>query len=309
MSARKYTGEELIASVRQIGMIPDTGSTGTEDTDILNYINEAVSLLIMPPLLRTRENYFIQRERTALSTSTTRYVIPHRALYQKLRDIFYIDDNGDRYCLASIPPGHRNYWRDSEQPHPAGFFIEGNYIVLVPEDSTSYSGYLEFVYFSRPGEIVKTTSAGVISSVDTATKTITCTADVSSLFSSGDSLDVHSPHSGAELRQWDLTVTNVSTTDVTFSEEIDGSAFGTTALAAGDYVCIAEEAALPALPREFHPLVARATALYVAESIGDTNGIKAHGEMFQRQLMEAIGAVESRTEGRPIRLGGFGGFC
>jgi hypothetical protein len=307
MAARKYTGEELISAVRQIGMIPDTGSTGTEDADILKYINEAVSVYLVPRLLKTRENYFIQRERTTLGSST-RYVIPHRALYQKLRDVFYIDSSDNRYVLVSVPPGHRTYYSESGAVSPIGYFLEGNYVVLVPEDTTGLSGSLEFVYFSRPGEVVKTTSCGVISSVNTGTKVITCTADVSALFSAGDSLDVHSPNSGGELRQWDLTVSLVSTTDVTVAEEIDGSVFGTTALAAGDYVCLAEEAALPALPREFHPIIARAAAVSVSEAIGDVNGIKVHTQLFEQQLHHALGATESRVEGKPMRLGGFGGF-
>ena len=304
MAARKYTGNELITAVRDTGMIPDTGSTGSEDADLLKYINQAIATVLVPRLIATREDYFVQRARTAVVSGTNKYRIPHRAAYGKLRDVWFIDNDSDRIYLPRTPEEEMHRFSDltGSGDDPVAYFIEGEYVVLLPEVSPTYTGYLEFVYFTRPGEVVKTTSAGVVSSV--AGKVITCTADVSSVFSIGDTVDVHSPYSGAELKCWDLTVTNVSTTDVTVSQDIDGSTYGTMPVTAGDYLCIAEECVVPSLPRELHPLVARAAAVYIAESIGDTDMLQFHSQLLEKNLTDALKALETRIEGRPWKVTG-----
>lgn len=305
MAALKYTGEELITAVRDIGMIPDTGATGTEDADILKKINEAMRLVLVPKILKTREQYFIKKQRTPLLTTTTRYRIPHRAMYGKLRDVIYVDSSNDRFAMFPIEyEDIMSYQNFDSADNPSGYVIEENSVILVPDTSTSLSGYLEFVFFMRPGDIVKTTSAGVVSSFDSGAKTITCTADVSALFSIGDKIDVHSAHSGAELKEWDLTVTNVATSVLTVSEAIDASVYGRTPIEAGDYVCAAETAALPALPREVHPLVARAAALFVSESIGAVQEAQLHGSLLAQGVNDAVGTIESRVEGKPMKIGG-----
>ena len=72
---------------------------------------------------------------------------------------------------------------------------------------------------------------------------------------------IHSPNSGSEIKAFDITASAASGTDITFTAtDIDGSTFGSYAAAAGDYVCLAGECALPFLPYEMHPLVAIAAA-------------------------------------------------
>jgi hypothetical protein len=298
--AKKYTAAELLTVVRNSGMIPDTGSTGSTDTDLLQWINDGITLYLLPRLIKVREDYFVQRSREALGSANS-YRIPHRAAYNKLKNLWYTDSGGTREKLTFIPESFRAIYSGTRSGAPAGYFAEGDYVFLLPEGEGSFAGYLEYVFFMRPSQLVEVTSAGVVASV--LGKVITCTADVTSLFSTGDTIDVHSAYSGSELKEWDLTVTDVTTTNITVSESIDGSVFGRRGVAAGDYVCAAEECAIPTLPREFHPVVARAAAMAWAESIGDGDGVKLHGALLGEQLQEAIIVLENRVEQNPIRLG------
>lgn len=305
MSARLFTTDELITVLRDYGSIPPSGATGSEDSDLRVRLWDAMMEQIVPRLMASREGYFLQRDRTALTT-TCRYRIPHRAMYGRLENVWYLGSDDKRSTLAKVDPRLRSY-QQTATSIPTAFYIEGDWIVLMPEsDSPSFEGYLEMSYFMRPGELVLTSAAGVIDSVTTATKTITCTADVSGLFSEGDLIDVHSPHSGADLKEWDLTVSSVTTTDIVVSEEIDGTTFGRKAIAAGDYVCLAETAVLPALPRELHPLVARAAALEFAESIGDSAQVQLHGSLLEKQLSHILGVTADRVEAQPVVFGASG---
>jgi len=302
MSARLFTTDELITLLRDYGSIPDTGSTGSEDDDLRKKLWDAMIEQIVPRVMSSREGYFLQRERAALTT-TCRYRIPHRAMYGRLESLWYLRSDGKRQRIPKLD----SMYRGSQQTTtsiPAGFYLEGDWIVLLPEsESASFDGYLEVVYFMRPGELVLAAGAGVVKSVDTVAKEITCTADVSAIFTAGDLIDVHSPYSGAELKEWNLTVASVATTKVVVSEAIDGSTFGRKAIAAGDYVCMAETAVLPALPREFHPLVARAAALEFAESIGDSAQAQLHGALLEKQLVQILGVTSDRVESQPVVFG------
>jgi hypothetical protein len=103
-----------------------------------------------------------------------------------------------------------------------------------------------------------------------------------------------------------LAATGVAGTAITFPSPaaLDGSVFGTVAVAVGDYVCKANEAALIQVPEDLIPALAQAVALRIAISDGDTEMAKLHSSMLQDETMEARKVLENRVEGRPWRVSG-----
>jgi len=300
---RLYTSNELIASVRDRAGLPDNEVAGGDDATVLRHLNEEMLTRLIPGLIKVREEYFVVSQRTTLSSSVTRYRIPPRAIGQKLRHLMHVGTDGNRYACRRI---YREDLDGLNDPSPANgydFYIEGSWIVLVTD---SPEGYLEISYYMRPGQLVLVTDTRKITAIDTDTKTITIASTAAGLWTNGDLLDVHSPSSGADLKDWDLTAETVSGTSITFSEEIDGSVFGSTALAIGDYVCAAGEAALPALPRELHPILAQAAVVRVHESLGDMEGAQMSKQTLAELLSSAAYMVDPRVEGtpRPIKRRG-----
>ena len=307
MAARKFTAQELIKAVRDTGMVPNTGSTGTEDDDLLDYIDQAIATILLPRVLAIREEFCLKRVRIPLVSGTALYRVPHRAVYSKIRDVFYVDSDESREVLMKYAQEDVVHIRhDGALDNPEGFVMEGDYIHLLPDQNTSFSGYIEVIFYMRPSDMLKTTSAGVVSSV--VGKVITCTGDVSTLFSAGDKIDIHSPYSGADQKFWDLTVSTVNVADVTVLEDIDGTTYGTHAAAALDYVVPAEMCAIPPLPRDLHNMIARAAAVYIAESIGDAQAIQFHGALLNQNLNDCFKAMENRVESKPMRITGKNSF-
>lgn len=297
--ASVFTSDELLALARDIGKIPNTEAPGSTDSDLLGFMNLYLKDTMAPAILEVREGYFDRQVRTTLVASTSRYRVDPRAILGTLRDIRYVNSSGYRSPpLEQISPGEVDQTEDSTSASvPTGFYLEGDYIVLVPTLGSSVSGSLEQVVPLRPGELVLETNTRVVSAVNTSTKTITTSSAVPSGWSTDDTFDVHSKESGAELKCWDKVASTVSGTTITFTTDIAGTLTGEYAIAVGDYVCLAEEAAVPAVPKDMHEILALATAVEFTASVD-----LEHSQFLEKKLTQkmkiALEAMKPRIAGK-----------
>lgn len=300
VATRKFTGDELISLVREIAKVPNKETTGTQDADILNRLNEELLTTIVPVVRRVREEYFCITRRIPLVSGTTRYRIPNRAVGQQIRGIHYWDGS-NRKRMVLVSRDRLEEFNGSESSEASPFFIEGNHIVLA--EAFTGSGSLEVSYLIRPGQIQLLALTRVIQSVDTATKIITVTQTIpSSWQTTTQGFDVHSPHSGAELKQIDLTRVDATGVTIEVSEAIDGTVYGSYVPAAGDYVCLAGEAALPGLPIEWHIPLAQAAVGRICEALGDVELLQEHKKSLAEMITNARGITANRVESHPKKV-------
>jgi hypothetical protein len=304
---KAYTGEEILESLRNLAMAPSTGALASRDKDLLVHVDEATRGYLIPRLLNLREDYFVRRQRSSVAAGQVTVRLSPRALFQKLRDLWWVSD-GDRSKLDPIPEEEidEHSSTGTGAGAPSGYIIEGNDIRLFPDSAATFDGELEQVFFFRPGDLVLSTAARQVLSVDLVLKTATLASAPPAGWGASNTFDVHSKHSGAEPKVWDEAAA-IAGSVLTFTDPIDGTAFGTKAVEIGDWVCLAGEAALPGVPIEIHGLMARAGALQAAESIGDAQQVQVHGAILEKYLGEITKAMEVRVEGRPVRIGR-GGF-
>lgn len=293
---------DFINHVRNLAACGDTGSTGAEDTDLLAHADSALQNFLMPRLLNLREDYFVLRQRNPITAASTRYPLPARAAFNKLRDLWLISPTG-RVRLDLIYGENLNDYTITGNEQPGGYLLEGDYVVLVPEDA-EYSGSLEFAFFQRPGNLVLSTDYRQIAGI--AGNILTLSAAAPAAWTSSDLFDIHSNDSGAALKVWDQAAAGVSGLTLTLALPPDGSVYGTTPAEVGDYVVLAGKSALPCLPSELHGLLARATALQFAESSGDTARAQLHGSVLEKYFNETTKALEQRVESQPLVLGATG---
>lgn len=299
MSVLKYTSDELITSARSRAGIGNTEVLGADDATILRYLNEEMYGRLIPGLMKIKEEYFVTTTRTSLSAGTTAYRLPTRAMGQKLRRVQHVDSDGNRTTIHRLPPEDLPHFNTPTSGTPSHYYLEGNYIILV---CTSPEGYLEMSFYMRPGQLVLVADTRVISEVDTTLKQVTTTSNLPSTWVNGTLFDVHSPDSGAEVKQWNLTGEIAGMNQLQFSEAIDGTVTGTRTPAVGDYVTLAGEAAVPGVPRELHPVLAQAAALRIVESLGDAQGTALAKQTLSELLASGVYLVEDRVEGAPNRM-------
>lgn len=307
MAARLYTGEELIAIVRQRVPLNDANTEGTTSPDILNVLNEEALTSLYSVVMRAREEYFVASELITISSATSRYRINPRAMHQKIRDLIYRPDSTTRHRLHRIQRDFRaRYGVNENTSTPSGYDFEGNHILLFPDVGAQFSGQLEVSFFFRPGEIDLSTNCRIVQSVNPATGLITMTDDVPLTWTTALRYDFHSPYSGAEIKAWGLAASAVGGTGTedkaTFAiADVNGSTYGRYAVEAGDWCCVSEKAALPGLPREYHPALAQACVCRYKES-RDPEGYQVSIQELQATIQRLYDATVQRDEGENMSV-------
>jgi hypothetical protein len=305
-----YTTEELIEEVRNQYQVGDSGSLGTEDPDILRYLNKEMMLELIPQVAKLHEEYFIVTELIPLTVtntlSDTHVKIPDRAVGQSLRDVLLVKGSTSPVMRLSLP-------RIGREDLPAfeiargdgsdmrGFFLENVRIRVFPSVVTGDE--LEVSYMFRPSQLVKSDGYRTVTALDTVLNTVTLSGS-GSPFVVGDLVDIHGPNSGSEIKVWDNAITVVAGNVLTLTDPIDGtdSRDGRPPVDVGDFVVLRETSAIPMLPRELHTILAQAAVVRLAEAIDDESKYKMHLNHLNRELKLMQYYLEKRVTGRPRKI-------
>jgi hypothetical protein len=299
-TAKVFTSDELVNAVRDALTLPNTTATGTDTPRILTHLNIALETQLIPELLKTREEYYGRSTRQALVAGTNHYRIPHRAFMLKLRTLYWVDQSGKLKKLDPVALEELAGTSSSDSGDPAGYYVEGTDIILVPPPGT---GSIQIGFFFRPGNLVLTADARQVTAVNLLTRVVTVTGGAFPASWPNQVLDVHSRLSGAEIKVWDASVT-LAYPNVTFTQAIDGSVFGTRPIQVGDWVCLAGEAVVPGIPREMHGLLIDAAALRCVKGQGDQQNIQSQTTLLKSDIGGMVEQIESRNEGEPMRVKG-----
>lgn len=306
--ALSYTSDELIESVLNLYTLPGTNPEGGTDADILRHLSEAMKSRLIPDIIRLREDFLVVTTRHTLSSNKLR--IPKRAIGNRIRDIVYWDGSSVRKQLNFIDRSRLTDYTTGESAGvPDGVFLEGNFIRFVPD--TTYTCQVEVSFYFRPGDLVVESSAAQITSVNTSTKTITCSGGYPTTptnWTGTMTFDIHSKESGAEIKVWSESGT-ISSNDITFTNAIDGSTYGTELVEVGDWVCLENEAVIPAVPREVHPILVELAALQLAKSVEtDTEALAVRFAEAKNYRESLKNLLYDRVEPKPLYIRGQGGL-
>jgi hypothetical protein len=211
-----YTSEDLIESVQRRINIPLNQNTFTAD-DILNFADEELGLSIVPSILSLHENYLLYEEITPLVFNQNEYLIPYRAVGNKLYDLQFVDQNNNYLPMSQTT------W--SDQPNYNGayttnltyaYYVRNNRIGLLPtfEGLQTGTGSLRFMYYIRPSSLVASADVCVISNIDNVSGTISF-QNIPSTYSTSTKIDFYqfnSPHSILGIDVLPLSVSAASNT-------------------------------------------------------------------------------------------------
>lgn len=179
------TSTDLIAAVKRKIALPISQNTFTED-DILAFANEEMMISQVPSMLEYHEEYFVFLQNVPLQTNRLAYPIPTRAIGMRLRDVTYIDDQGNFFEMTRISPDDKAYFQNSVTPSSllSAYYLQGNDIILTPNNITNPTGSLQFSYFLRPNQLVHNDRAAIIQNFNR-----TVTVDITTLVA-GDTITI-----------------------------------------------------------------------------------------------------------------------
>jgi hypothetical protein len=165
------TTNELVDMIKRKIALPIYQTTFTQQ-DVIDFLNEEMMISQVPRILQYHEEYFVYRVDVQLQSNVNRYAIPDRAIGMRLRDIKFVDSNGNLFDMSQIPADDKAFFQRAVGANEAvhKFYIEGNDVRLTPAIVTAPSGSLAMFFYIRPNQLVTNDRAAITSAM---TKTIT----------------------------------------------------------------------------------------------------------------------------------------
>lgn len=264
------------------------GSFPTSDdlfstSDFLLLLNNQLRTDLTPLMLSLNEEYFLQTKDYTISTAGASYRFPKRAVGSKARDMKIVDSAGNYVSLDRL-------FEEDRPSNRSGYYMKRNGIELTPDIT---SGTLRLVYFSRPNELVATTSCGQITSIDTGNNQVDISS-VPSTFVTNAEVDFVQGANPYDLLAADQVITGVSGSTISFSSLPDD-------LEVGDWLSLATYSPVPMLPEELHPVLVQSALCAALSSKKD----KVYDqEMVRLQEMKeaAIKMLDPRVENNSIKF-------
>jgi hypothetical protein len=292
--AFKHTADQMVESIKSRIRIPVSQSTYTK-AKILSLIDEELERHVVPKIMACRENYFMYEEDTTLVNGQQEYKIPYRAIGGKFKTVKYLNAQSQEQRMKQVPYENVYIYQDGDYNEPL-FYIKRNSIVIVPTTNNYGSGSIRWGYYLKPSAVIEVSAAAKVASINTVSKVVT-TESTPSTITSSTLVDIVRGKGGFECLAIDQTVT-VSGTSITFSSL-------PTDLAAGDYICLAQESPFPQIPADIHSYL----TLRVCKVILEGLGFFKEAEIIQKDLKEAESVFDTmltpRTEGNPKKIMNF----
>jgi len=292
--------DKLIDSIKRRASIPSNQSTYTED-DFLAFINEEMSLSIVPSILRLYEGHFLFQETTDLVDEKSDYRIPTRAIGNKLNELQYVDNNNNRFEMTRITTGDiPDYQGAYTQNHAYAYYVEYNKIKLLPPIQGSASGSLLFYYYIRPNEMVEESRVAkvVAGGINRTTGEITVDK-IPDHFSTDITYDMYmagSPHAHMVIEKTATSVNSVTKTLTFALDDIPDD------LEDGDHIAMKCECIIPQIPSDLHVLLAQYVAERILEAQGDTQGLQ-NAKAKTREMENKAGTIiDNRVDEAPLKI-------
>lgn len=286
-----FTAEKLITDVRRRSMLPNATGLGSNDSDILAYLNDALQMYIAPLMLSVGGEYLVAYEDVTTSVGTAKYSIPSRSLGNKLRDVMFLC--GERFIsLQQTEPEHVSSY-STIPAEPQAFYVEGSNVILVPAPDRATT--LRLKYYRRPNELVLSTACLQITDATNGDPALFAVASGGLAFED-EYLDVVSGTSSFNNKVISKLPSEVIATEFSFDgDDVEQM------VVAGDWICLADTSPVAQCPQELYPLLAQSAALEMADALSNPRSgeILKKREIMKNQVMPLL-TPRSEGTGRVI---------
>lgn len=305
------TSSELIADVKRKAAIPVNQNTFTEN-DILAFANSEMKIGLVPSIMLVHEEYYVTPQLMPIVSSQNDYLIPYRAMGGKLRDLKYVDVNGNLMDMSRIQEEDKARWMLTFSSYTAYcryFYLEGNNVVLLPNSSANPQGSLLFEYYMRPNDLVTEDRVAIIKGIawDIPNNLVTFTVDkIPTGFATTELLDLMQTRPGHKTFNFDLTANNISTTNktITFNASDIKVPRDTSysPVIVGDYISFSGECIIPQCPSDLHDVLAQRVVARCLEALSDVQGLNNANTKLQEMEAKSLPLIDNRVEGTPKKV-------
>lgn len=282
MALPQYSTEELIENIKRRCAVPTSQLTYT-NADFVALANDELQGEIVPLIMSTREEYFVDYVDVS-STADGVIPFPEDAVGAKLRSVCYVQQTSP-LVLNNLPRIDLDVVAGvgvSNQAAMAGFYIQGNDLVLYPNTSVPVGTQLRIYFYRRSLVLASPSTYGQVQSVDPNTNTVVLDF-VPSAWVVGTNLNSVSGKPNFSTTNSLAAIVSLSSPSVVL-DSVEG-------IEAGDYISELGYSAVPQIPLEAHAYLAQLTAVKCLEGLGDTNGMQAaqaKADLLKKSLLIMI---------------------
>jgi len=292
-----YTTDALIADIKRHGSIPSKQQLLTTD-DFVDFLNHNQRTYMIPTIMRTREEFFVQTYDKPIDRSLTeqRYDLPTRAIGHNIRKLMLVDQQNNEIIMPRIEPENKT-WHETFAWWPgtkSGYYFEGDQILLTPNLNNSFST-LRLKYFRRPNWLTLRENCAKVLTVDTGTGIVTIDA-LPTGWVTGQIIDVIASKPTFRTHGDSIVTTLISGTNITLPLAAAAN------VVVGDFLCPEGESCVPQYPEELHPILQHLALIDCLKALKDTEAVQvAEGELEEMER-SANTLISNRDEGSPRKL-------
>lgn len=166
-SSRGYlTSSTLLEAVKRECMMPES-QIALSDDDLLDMANQEMRVGLLPTVMQFHEEFGVFTDAPfPILPNQSAYQVPYRAVGGKIRTVFYQDESNNFCRLTRIDPPQIPYYQQSNvQNNYITFFMQGDFVVLLPNVTSNPTGSLVMSYYMRPNELVDESRVSTIKSI------------------------------------------------------------------------------------------------------------------------------------------------
>lgn len=288
MALPQYNTEELIKNIKRRCTVP-TSQLTLEDSDFCALATDEMQDIVVPLLMSVKSEYFLDYV-DVNADANGELIIPEAAVGEKLRSVCWLQSTSplimnnlprvDLDVVAGIGPVNYNYL--------TGFYIQGNKLMLYPNNGISANQPIRIYYFKRTLVLTDSTNYGQIESIDVGNLSIVL-SQVPYSWAVGTRLNAVSSTPSFQTTNELMTITNISSPTI-FLDNVDG-------LSVGDYISLEGYSAIPQIPLEAHAYLAQLTAVKCLETVADRPGMEVAQTKANELRQNMLTITTQRVDG------------
>lgn len=289
-AAPNYLVDNLVTSVRNRYVQPVSQNL-FQDTDIVALLDEEMRSYIVPLINSVREdNYTLNVDQAV--TGSAQYRIPTRAAGGILRDVVFVDPNGNEIALSRLSPAQikATFPFGFQLPlYTFGFYLKYDQFVPYPQQTQNATAYtLRMKILRRPNNLTLSSNCAQITTV--ASNVITV-SNIDTTWTTSTLFDIIQNFPLFVSISDDTAITNINTVtnQITLSS-------APTGLAVGMYLCPQYMSCIPQMIYEAYPMLIQRGVVSLARSLGDSQGTELAEKEYEKMKVAFIGMIEPRVE-------------
>lgn len=289
----QYNTEDLIKNIKLSCSVPTSQLTYT-DSDFTDIANRCLQTKVVPLVMSTREEFFVEYEDVG-TTADGVIPIPGNAVGSKLRTVSFVQQENP-LVLVNLPRinldvvagvGFFNF------ATLAGFYVQGNDLVLYPNTAVPVNSRLRLYYYRRTLHLAAPEEYGRVTAIDVDAKTVTLN-NIPVDWVVGSELNSVASTPNFKVTSILTTITALNAPSITL-DSVEG-------ISVGDYLSFEGFSAIPQIPIEAHNFLAQVSAVDCLEGLGDRAGMQvaqAKADQLEKSLLVMI---SNRVDGSPKKL-------